>query len=111
MYPTLVADDILIVSDQRKLNIGDIISFYSEHSIIITHRIIKFNAEFVTTKGDNRWKQDKPVNLDQVIGVIRQGIRVNKKGASVRIDYSHKSAPGFFYRLYYFFLTLRTTIS
>ncbi len=75
MEPTLRVGDMIIVeeTDPSELQVGDIISFYSEQSdirgLLVTHRISQINPDgtFIT-KGDANPAEDEPVSPESIVG-------------------------------------------
>ena len=54
MMPFIEQGDLLIVKKQKEYQEKDIISFYNASEMLIsTHRIIKKDANYYETKGDN----------------------------------------------------------
>ncbi len=81
MSGTIEIDDIIIVKLGKDVQNNDIITFKEENNII-THRIIKMDAEKITTKGDANNAEDKPISKDNVIGkvvFIFKNIKIWKK--------------------------------
>ena len=72
MEDEIKTNDIIIdklLKREDKLDIGDIISFEEEKSII-THRIISMSGDTIITKGDANNTQDDPISREQVIGKV-----------------------------------------
>jgi len=111
MYPTIQENDVLIVSNQKKINIGDIISFKSDTSLIVTHRIIELSANSIVTKGDNRWRKDKSIDTSQVIGVIKEGVRIDNHGTRSIISYRDRKWSSVFNRIGFKYLKKLKIIS
>lgn len=84
MEPTILTGDYIIIDrkDTANLQIGDIISFYSEEEntkgLIVTHRIIDINenGEYVTKGDANNVTDVKNVRKSQIIGKYRKKARI-----------------------------------
>lgn len=84
MEPTILTGDYIIIDrkDITNLQIGDIISFYSEEEntkgLIVTHRIIDINenGEYVTKGDANNVTDVKNVRKSQIIGKYRKKARI-----------------------------------
>ena len=84
MEPTILTGDYIIIDrkDTANLQIGDIISFYSEEEntkgLIVTHRIIDINenGEYVTKGDANNVTDVKNVRKSQIIGKYKKKARI-----------------------------------
>ncbi len=84
MEPTILTGDYIIIDreDTTTLQIGDIISFYSEEEnikgLIVTHRIIDINenGEYVTKGDANNVTDIKNVRKSQIIGKYKKKARI-----------------------------------
>ena len=77
MEPGIMPGDIILVEklDGSSVNIGDIVMYYSEDGINITHRVIEkvdgSGATQLITKGDNNPTADpKGISFEQVKGRV-----------------------------------------
>lgn len=62
-------DDVIIVKIGDTYNVNDIITYYEDKSFI-THRVVKIDNNFLTTKGDANNSDDTPIVKTQVIGKV-----------------------------------------
>lgn len=62
-------DDVIIVKIGDTYNVNDIITYYEDKSFI-THRVVKIDNNFLTTKGDANNSDDTPIAKTQVIGRV-----------------------------------------
>lgn len=62
-------DDIILVKITKDVKEQDIIT-YKENNSFVTHRVIKVNKTFLTTKGDSNNTEDKPILKDAVVGKV-----------------------------------------
>ena len=67
MSPTIEKGDMILVKLDTDYNVGDIISF-KDNGTIITHRIIEINDNNYVTKGDANNTADNPIKENQIIG-------------------------------------------
>ena len=79
MEPTIMADDLIIVTEADAYEKDDIV-VYQSGSIMVVHRIIQVQPDTVITQGDANNASDEPVRKEmikgRVIGVIPGGGRV-----------------------------------
>ena len=70
MKPTLDINDVIIIKiGNDNIKADDIIAFEYDNSII-THRVVYIDGDSIVVKGDNNNTVDKPINKDQVIGLM-----------------------------------------
>ena len=69
MEPTLKVGAIIIVKEEKDVEVGDIIT-YRDSSSYTTHRIVEINEGIITTKGDANLIEDKPISRDDVVGKV-----------------------------------------
>lgn len=69
MEPDISVNDLIIVHKQSTYEVGDVITFKSNNSVV-THRVIEKNDGYYTTKGDANNTQDDPVSSEMVIGKV-----------------------------------------
>lgn len=69
MSGTIEEQDIIVVKITKDVKTNDIIT-YDNGKNLITHRIIKINDDFITTKGDANNTEDKPITNDLVVGKV-----------------------------------------
>jgi len=76
MSPTVRRGDpvLLRTVDPTSLKAGDVVSYRSpaDQRVIITHRVMKVEKDWglLITKGDNTARDDRPVEMSQVIGRV-----------------------------------------
>ncbi len=70
MKPTLDINDVILIKvGNESIKKDDIIAFEYENAII-THRVVFVDGDSIVVKGDNNNTIDKPVNRNQVIGIM-----------------------------------------
>jgi signal peptidase I len=73
MFPILLTNDVVLVkpAESDDLKFGQIIVFRLGYNFVV-HRLIGKNNEkgLVFTRGDGLPKKDKPVKLEDVVGVV-----------------------------------------
>ena len=69
MWPVLKQYDVVLIQKVPKedLRVGDIVVWQNDKGFTI-HRIVKLDADTLTTKGDANFTEDKPVAYSEVIG-------------------------------------------
>lgn len=70
MENQIKVNDLVLVKITDDVKEKDIISYKKENGKIITHRIIKIDKDQLITKGDANFKEDKPINRNQIIGKV-----------------------------------------
>lgn len=71
MNPIIYKDDIVVIKEQDKYEIGDIISYKDVQGNTITHRIIEKKEDVYYTKGDNNnTKDDIPIHIENIQGKV-----------------------------------------
>lgn len=69
MEPAISQNDVIIVKKQDNYELNDIITFKKDKDFI-THRIIKMNDAYITTKGDANNAIDVAITKDVIIGKV-----------------------------------------
>lgn len=69
MYPTMGVGDVVIVKLAEEVSENDII-VYKDGENFVTHRLIKKDGNKLTAKGDANNSEDKPVEIDNVLGKV-----------------------------------------
>ncbi len=70
MRPTLpVACEIEIAPPPRKTRLGSLLVFANDNSLI-AHRLVRRAAAGWIAHGDGRWGPDRPLQPEQVLGVV-----------------------------------------
>lgn len=69
MWPVLKTGDLVFIQRVEKsdLAIGDIVVWQNPQGFTI-HRIVKLDADTVTTKGDANFTEDEPVAYADIVG-------------------------------------------
>ena len=68
MEPELSVNDVVIVCPQDSYDVGDVVVFQSENTLVI-HRIIEqLDGNMIVTQGDANNTPDEPISLDNVKG-------------------------------------------
>jgi len=105
MSPTIEIGDMVVVEiDKSQINVGDIIVFKEQNSII-THRVTEIKDKNIITKGDANNAKDKPIKEEYIIGKVIKTIpkiRNNKKGFNISSsfyinNYNNISDKTYFY--------------
>ncbi|MDE6285278.1 MAG: signal peptidase I [Bacilli bacterium] len=70
MNPTLKEGDLIIINTKiKEYQQGDIITYYDEEKVLITHRIVKIDGDTIITQGDYNNTEDPEITQDKIIGV------------------------------------------
>lgn len=70
MSPEIQVDDLVVIHEQERYAVGDIISFESGRSLV-THRIVEQEGEAYRTKGDfNNTVDRDPVAGENIVGKV-----------------------------------------
>jgi len=84
MSPFIRNGDVLeVVPVKGKINLGDIILYYSSYGNSVVHRVIQRNKGSIITKGDSVPGSDQPVLFRKVLGRV---VAVEKNGWRIRLD-------------------------
>lgn len=67
MSPTIEKGDMILVKLDTDYNVGDIVS-YKDNNSIITHRIVEKTDNYYVTKGDANNTLDNPIKEEQILG-------------------------------------------
>ncbi len=68
MEPTLYTDDLVVIRKTQDVAVGDVIVFQDGSDLVI-HRIVKIDADRITTQGDNNNLPDASISRAAVKGV------------------------------------------
>ena len=95
MYPLIKQrEDILHIVKSDTYKRGDIILYKSDVDHYVLHRILKIKKDKITCAGDYNYFKDKPINKEQVLGLL---VSIKKKDGK-EIDLTKdKKARKFFY--------------
>ena len=69
MEPTIMADDLILVSAHESYDAGDIV-VYQSGRILVVHRILRMEENAIITKGDANQAEDEPVAPEQIKGKV-----------------------------------------
>jgi signal peptidase I len=69
MEPTLLVNNLILVKESSKYNIGDIVTYKYDDSYI-THRIVSIDNEEIITKGDANNTEDEGINVTDIKGKV-----------------------------------------
>lgn len=73
MEPTLSVNDLVIISQSEHYEVGDIIVYQSEDSLVI-HRIVEIEDEMVTARGDANDISDAPISEIYIKGKLLMAV-------------------------------------
>lgn len=76
-------DPVTIIPLNRPLKIGDVVLFQGGPNRFVVHRVLRVRAGMVQTLGDNCYKPDAWMPLENVWGLV---IRYSKNGRTYRLD-------------------------
>lgn len=82
MSPFIKNNDYIIISPNtnKKIVLGQITAFVCpQNKKLIIHRVIKISGNKIITKGDNSKQIDIPIQQKDILGVVKQTTRNNKK--------------------------------
>lgn len=69
MEPAIMVDELILVKAEDHYEIGDVVVFQSG-KILVVHRLVAFDGEYIITQGDANNVTDAPVPLSQVKGKV-----------------------------------------
>ena len=69
MEPYLKVNDYIVIKKANNYNVGDVVT-YKKNNEYITHRIKSIDGDIVITQGDNNNTEDKPINKNDIIGIL-----------------------------------------
>ena len=69
MEPNISMGELIIVKENNKYNIGDIITYY-DGNVFVTHRVINKYKNLYLTKGDMNNELDEEVKKENIIGKV-----------------------------------------
>ena len=71
MEPTIhVGNLVLINTKESTYKVNDIVTYEDENGLLVTHRIIDIDDDFMVTKGDNNDSDDGLISLDVIKGKL-----------------------------------------
>lgn len=69
MEPMLKIDDMIIVRETGSYDVGDIVVYQNENTLIV-HRVIARDGEIVVTQGDANNAADAPIDISVIKGEV-----------------------------------------
>ena len=69
MEPELSIDDIIMVKEKDHYEVGDIVVFQKDYTLVV-HRIIKKEGNEIITKGDANNIEDSPITEEKIKGIV-----------------------------------------
>lgn len=69
MEPTFSKDDLIFVKKTNNIDIGDIVVYQSNNSLVV-HRVVSIDDDVVTTKGDANNIEDSSFDKSAIKGVV-----------------------------------------
>lgn len=69
MEPTFSKDDLIIVKKKDSFDIGDIVVYQSNDSLVV-HRVVSMDGDMVVTKGDANNIEDASFDKSAIKGVV-----------------------------------------
>ena len=73
MFPILQDGDLIAISKNSEVRVGDIITFKT-NQVVLTHRVISKDKMY-KTKGDNSVYPEKSIDKGKIVGVAKYVIR------------------------------------
>ena len=65
-----IGDYVFVDTKDKDIKVNDIITFYYE-GVIVTHRVINISEDKIITQCDNNNTEDDPIEIDNVIGIVK----------------------------------------
>lgn len=69
MEPTIMVDDLVIVTGQEEYFVDDIV-VYQSGSMLVVHRVVEVQPDTVITKGDANNAPDEPIRKEMIKGKV-----------------------------------------
>lgn len=70
MEPTIHIKEFIIIKEQDKYKINDIVTYRDQENNFVTHRIIDIDEKQIITRGDNNTVNDEPISIESVEGKV-----------------------------------------
>ena len=70
MEHTIKEGELIIISSQKKYDIGDVVTIVDDDGYIVTHRIINISNDKIITKGDGNNIADEENSANKIIGKV-----------------------------------------
>lgn len=69
MEPEISVDDVIVVKKTSDYKVGDIV-VYQDKEIIVVHKIVKIEGEYVITRGTANDVDDTPIKISELKGEV-----------------------------------------
>ncbi len=69
MEPALDIDDMIIVRESDRYEVGDVVVYQSENTLIV-HRVVALDGETAVTRGDANNAADAPIDVSVIKGKV-----------------------------------------
>ncbi|MBQ9011595.1 MAG: signal peptidase I [Bacilli bacterium] len=69
MEPFLSVDDVILVKQNKKYGVGDVVVYQNANELIV-HRIIEKHNDKIITQGDANNAADNPINISNIKGKV-----------------------------------------
>lgn len=70
MKPTISSGEFIIISEEDRYKVGDVVSYIDEENMIVTHRLEKITKNYFVAKGDNNNISDGEMNIERICGKV-----------------------------------------
>ena len=70
MKPAIFVGDLLFIKSSDSYQPGDIVTFVSDHGVLVTHRIISASKAGYITKGDANNLADNEIKAEHILGKV-----------------------------------------
>lgn len=70
MEPTIHIKELIIIQEQEKYKINDIVTYKNGENNFVTHRIVEIYEDKFIARGDNNTINDEPVELKNIEGKV-----------------------------------------
>jgi len=86
-------DLVTVIPRKRPLRVGDIVLFKRQDGAFVAHRVYRLSEDgaFVQTFGDNCFSPDRPIRVEDVVGLI---VSMEKRGKKIPLDTDEQRAYG-----------------
>lgn len=62
--------DYIIIKEQNKYEVNDVVTYIDDYNNLVTHRIVKIDENEVITKGDANNTEDEPFDIVNIQGKV-----------------------------------------
>ena len=70
MEPTINIKEMIIIKEQEKYDVRDIVTYRDKNNNLVTHRIINKVGNTIITRGDNNSVSDESIELEKIEGKV-----------------------------------------